>query len=59
MAHGRSGGARKRLAHLRMIPFARMLADLVGGPAVFMLRYRYRGRNTRRWTRCAAPATGT
>lgn len=44
-AHSRAGGARKRLTYLRMIPFARMLADLDGGPAVFMLRYRYRGWN--------------
>lgn len=44
-AHSRGGGARRRLAYLRMVPFARMLAGLGGGPAVFVLRYRYRGWN--------------
>jgi pimeloyl-ACP methyl ester carboxylesterase len=43
-AHSRESGEPKRLAYLRMIPFARMLArhDEL---AVFMLRYRVRGWN--------------
>lgn len=44
-AHSRDPGDRKRLTYLRMVPFARMLADVEGGPAVFLLRYRYRGWN--------------
>jgi acetyl esterase/lipase len=36
-------GDRKRLAYWRMLPIARMIA--AHGPAVFVLRYRYRGWN--------------
>jgi pimeloyl-ACP methyl ester carboxylesterase len=36
-------GTRRRLTYLRMLPFARMLRR--AGPAVYMLRYRYRGWN--------------
>jgi acetyl esterase/lipase len=36
-------GDRKRLAYWRMLPIARMIA--ARGPAVFVLRYRYRGWN--------------
>lgn len=42
-ATSRGNGGRPRLAYLRMLPFARALAGT--GPAVFMLRYRYRGWN--------------
>jgi acetyl esterase/lipase len=42
-AHSHEDGARKRLAYLRMLPIAWTLAG--AGPAVFMLRYRYRGWN--------------
>ncbi|MCY7340951.1 MAG: alpha/beta hydrolase [Pseudonocardia sp.] len=41
--HSRESGERKRLTYRRMIPFAYDLARR--GPAVFMLRYRYRGWN--------------
>lgn len=43
-AHDRNSGERKRLAYLRMVPFARMLARQ-DGLGVFVLRYRYRGWN--------------
>ncbi|WP_219417874.1 alpha/beta hydrolase [Pseudonocardia nigra] len=42
-AHSRESGERKRLSYWRMLPFARALAHT--GPAVYMLRYRYRGWN--------------
>lgn len=38
-------GDRKRLTYLRMLPIAWMLARPAAGPAVFLLRYRYRGWN--------------
>lgn len=44
-AHGHHSGSPKRLTYLRMIPFARRLADGPGPLAVSMLRYRYRGWN--------------
>lgn len=42
-AHSRESGDRKRLTYRRLLPFARELE--AGGPAVFMLRYRFRGWN--------------
>ena len=42
-AHGRESGERKRLTYRRMLPFARALRS--AGPAVYMLRYRFRGWN--------------
>lgn len=42
-ARSHESGERRRLAYLRMVPFARMLAE--AGPAVYLLRYRYRGWN--------------
>lgn len=42
-AHSRESGERKRLTYRRMVPFARALSR--GGPAVHLLRYRYRGWN--------------
>lgn len=42
-AHSRESGERKRLTYRRMIPFAREIA--AEGPAVYVLRYRYRGWN--------------
>jgi pimeloyl-ACP methyl ester carboxylesterase len=42
-SNSREPGDRVRLTYLRMLPIARMLADC--GPAVFVLRYRYRGWN--------------
>lgn len=42
-AHSRESGERKRLTYRRMVPFARALAGT--GPAVYMLRYRFRGWN--------------
>ncbi|MFC5993125.1 alpha/beta hydrolase family protein [Pseudonocardia hispaniensis] len=36
-------GRRRRLAYLRMLPFARMLSS--AGPTVYLLHYRYRGWN--------------
>jgi acetyl esterase/lipase len=42
-AHSRESGERKRLTYRRMLPFGRALAG--AGPAVFMLRYRFRGWN--------------
>lgn len=42
-AHSRQTGDRKRLAYRRLLPFAKALE--AGGPAVFMLRYRFRGWN--------------
>jgi alpha-beta hydrolase superfamily lysophospholipase len=42
-ADSRDSAERKRLTYLRMLPFARMLAQ--AGPVVYMLRYRYRGWN--------------
>jgi dienelactone hydrolase len=42
-AHSRESAERKRLTYRRMVPFARALAD--AGPAVLMLRYRFRGWN--------------
>jgi pimeloyl-ACP methyl ester carboxylesterase len=42
-AHSRESGERKRLTYRRMVPFARSLA--AAGPAVHLLRYRYRGWN--------------
>lgn len=47
-AHSREPGDRNRLAYLRMLPIARMLAAPRRGgpaPAVFVLRYRFRGWN--------------
>lgn len=42
-AHSHESGERKRLTYHRMVPFARSLA--AAGPAVYLLRYRYRGWN--------------
>ncbi len=42
-ATSRESGEPKRLTYRRMVPFARALASV--GPAVFLLRYRYRGWN--------------
>lgn len=42
-AVSRESGERKRLTYLRMLPFALTLA--ARGPAVYLLRYRYRGWN--------------
>ncbi len=42
-SHSRESGERKRLTYRRMALFARMLAG--AGPAVYLLRYRYRGWN--------------
>lgn len=42
-AHSRESGERTRLTYRRMVPFARTLAR--HEPAVFLLRYRYRGWN--------------
>lgn len=47
-AHSREAGERKRLTYRRMVPFSRVIAaptDHGPGPAVFILRYRYRGWN--------------
>ncbi|MDN5751219.1 MAG: alpha/beta fold hydrolase [Pseudonocardia sp.] len=44
-AHSRESGERKRLPYRRMVPFARALDAAAAGPAVFMLRYRFRGWN--------------
>jgi pimeloyl-ACP methyl ester carboxylesterase len=45
-AHSTESGERSRLTRLRMLPFARTLA--AAGPAVYVLRYRYRGWNAPR-----------
>lgn len=42
-SHSRESGERKRLTYRRMVPFARTIA--AAGPAVYMVRYRYRGWN--------------
>ncbi len=42
-AHSRESGERKRLTYRRMLPFARSIA--AAGPAVYVLRYRFRGWN--------------
>ena len=42
-AHSRESGERKRLTYRRMVPFARSIA--AAGPAVYLLRYRFRGWN--------------
>ncbi|WP_300013072.1 alpha/beta fold hydrolase [Pseudonocardia sp.] len=42
-AHSRESGERKRLTYRRMLPFARALS--AAGPAVHVVRYRYRGWN--------------
>jgi acetyl esterase/lipase len=42
-ARSRESGERKRLTYRRMVPFARSLA--AAGPAVYLLRYRFRGWN--------------
>lgn len=42
-AHSRESGERTRLTYRRMVPFGHALN--AAGPAVFMLRYRYRGWN--------------
>jgi hypothetical protein len=42
-ARSRESGERRSLAYYRMLPFARSIA--AGGPAVHVLRYRYRGWN--------------
>jgi pimeloyl-ACP methyl ester carboxylesterase len=42
-AHSRESGERKRLTYRRMLPFARALN--AAGPAVYVVRYRYRGWN--------------
>jgi hypothetical protein len=42
-AHSRENGDRDRLTYRRMLPFARSLAS--AGPAVYVLRYRFRGWN--------------
>ncbi|MDT7651519.1 MAG: hypothetical protein QOI36_2925 [Pseudonocardiales bacterium] len=42
-ARSRESSERRRLAYLRMVPFARTLA--AAGPAAYMLRYRVRGWN--------------
>jgi len=42
-AHSRESGERKRLTYRRMVPFARALSRT--GPAVYLLRYRFRGWN--------------
>lgn len=44
-AHSHDDPHRLRPARLRMLPFARMLAAVPNAPAVWMLRYRYRGWN--------------
>ena len=45
-AHSTESGENSRLARLRMLPFARVLAT--AGPGVYLLRYRYRGWNAPR-----------
>ncbi len=42
-AHSRESGTPKRLTYRRLLPFAKALE--AEGPAVFMLRYRFRGWN--------------
>jgi alpha-beta hydrolase superfamily lysophospholipase len=42
-SHSFESGERKRLSYRRMLPFARRIA--AAGPAVYLLRYRFRGWN--------------
>lgn len=45
-AHSVASGGRSRSTRLRMLPFARGIA--AAGPATYVLRFRYRGRNAPR-----------